>query len=98
MAANPRSSKVIAISLPAEMAQQVETIAQEEQRSVSELFREAFRGYRAARLRRLLKEANALAKMQAPDLQSEDDIERLVKATRAELEPTRAPKRERAPK
>ena len=96
MSANARSSKVIAISLPTEMAQQAEAIAQEEQRSVSELFREAFRSYRAARLKRLLKEANAMARVQAPDIQSEEDIERLVKATRAELEPVRALKRERA--
>ena len=96
MAANPQSSKVIAISLPMEMAQQAETIAQEEQRSVSELFREAFRGYRAARLKRLLKEANAMARTQAPDVQSEQDVERLVKVTRAELETVRALKRERA--
>ena len=94
MSAERQPSKVIAVSLSAEMAQQAEAIAKEEQRSVSELFRQAFLDYRAARLKKLLKQTGKIAKAQAADIRSEEDIERIVKATRAELELVRAPKRE----
>lgn len=45
-----RASRVFTISFPEPLARQVEEIAQEEHRNISELFREAFRSYRADRL------------------------------------------------
>ena len=48
------SSKTITISLPAPMGKEIEKVAKEEHRTVSELLREAFRQYQAQRnLRRL---------------------------------------------
>jgi metal-responsive CopG/Arc/MetJ family transcriptional regulator len=42
-----RSSQTITFSLPREMGKEIEKAAKEEQRTVSELMREAFRQYRA---------------------------------------------------
>jgi hypothetical protein len=78
------------------MARQVEELAEREQRNVSELFREAFRSYRATRLRSLMAEARVLASANAPDIRSEEDVERLVKRTRAEMRIERGKRRPRA--
>lgn len=40
-----RTTKVLTLSLPPEMAEEVENIAREEKRTKSELFREALRRY-----------------------------------------------------
>jgi predicted DNA-binding protein len=42
-----RSSRVYTISLPPELAQKAEALAKRDSRSMSELFREAFRAYYA---------------------------------------------------
>lgn len=44
-----RVTQTITFSLPKEMGQEVEKVAKEEHRTVSELLREAFRQYRALR-------------------------------------------------
>lgn len=44
-----RAIKTITISLPTEMGREVEKVAKEEHRTVSELLREAFRQYQAHR-------------------------------------------------
>jgi predicted transcriptional regulator len=44
-----RELKTITISLPAEMGKEIQKIAKEEHRTVSELMRESFRQYRAQR-------------------------------------------------
>ncbi len=41
--------KTITISLPAEMGKEIETVAKEEHRTVSELLRETFRQYQSLR-------------------------------------------------
>jgi metal-responsive CopG/Arc/MetJ family transcriptional regulator len=43
------SLKTITISLPAEMGKEIEKVAKEEHRTVSELIRETFRQYQALR-------------------------------------------------
>lgn len=43
------SPKTITISLPAEMGKEIERVAKEEHRTVSELLRETFRQYQALR-------------------------------------------------
>ena len=45
MPAKPRNTETITISLPPHLAQQMRQVAEEEDRSVSELLREAFRLY-----------------------------------------------------
>ena len=44
-----RTSQTITISVPREMGKEIEVMAKEEQRTVSELLREVFRQYRAKR-------------------------------------------------
>jgi metal-responsive CopG/Arc/MetJ family transcriptional regulator len=76
----PRASKTFTISLPPEMAEKVKEIAKEENRNLSELFREAIRVYQQEReikeirrIQRLLK-----PKLAAKGILSEEQIEQLV--------------------
>ena len=58
-----RSSQTITISVPREMGREIEAVAKEEQRTVSELMREVFRQYRAKRaFEQLAKEVRAVVK------------------------------------
>lgn len=50
MKARTRTSRVFTISFPSDLARQVETLAKEKSRNLSELFREAFRVYRIERI------------------------------------------------
>src|SRR5580692_10796498 len=50
-----RTTKQFTISLPPDMAEQVVAAAKAESRTISELFREAFRTYRAQRIQTPLK-------------------------------------------
>jgi len=79
-----RSSRVFTISFPEKLAQQVIAVAEEENRNISELFREAFRGYRLERIHRKLEAARAEAAARGPVRYTEDDVERLVHEIRAE--------------
>lgn len=55
--------KTLTISLPIEMGQEIQKLAEEEHRTVSELIRESFRQYRAKRnLKAVAKEGRALAR------------------------------------
>lgn len=58
-----RQSRTITISLPAELSKEVERVAKAEHRTVSELFREAFRQYEA---RRILREVTSEGKTPIP--------------------------------
>ena len=49
-----KSFKTVTISLPGEMGREIERLAKEEHRTISELLREAFRQYQAKRNLRLL--------------------------------------------
>jgi len=53
-ASRTRASRVFTISFPEELAKQVVAVAEEENRNLSELFREAFRTYKVERVRRKL--------------------------------------------
>ena len=83
-----RTSRVFTISFPEELAEQVEQVAKQESRNVSELFREAFRAYRFERIQRRLSTARKTAALSAPKGQAADDIERLVDEIRSELSRT----------
>ena len=64
-----RASRVFTISFPEDLAQQVEKLAQQESRDISELFREAFRSYRLERIHRKLRHCSRQnAGRQSPDV------------------------------
>ena len=87
-----RKSKVYTISLPPELAQRAEALAQRDSRTMSELFREAFRTYSAQRARTLLDEVGDYAASRNPNSYTEADIPRLIKQVRA-----RKPRRKARP-
>ena len=57
-----RKSKVYTISLPPELAQKAEALAKRDSRTMSELFREAFRTYSAQQARLTLDELGELSR------------------------------------
>jgi Arc/MetJ-type ribon-helix-helix transcriptional regulator len=75
-----RMSKTYTISLPPEMAQEVEQVAREEQRNFSELFREAFRTYQQQReIREITRVQQLLGpKLTARGITTEDQVEKLT--------------------
>jgi predicted transcriptional regulator len=84
MATSTRTSRTFTISFPPELAEQVERLAAKESRTTSELFREAFRAYRAEQIRRSLDEFNAIAREKGHNGYGPEDVERLVHEVRAE--------------
>jgi metal-responsive CopG/Arc/MetJ family transcriptional regulator len=78
-----RSSHVFTISFPRPLAKQVVAVARDENRNISELFREAFRKYAVERRHRVLEAARAEAARRGPILYTEDDVEALVDEIRA---------------
>jgi len=90
MATQQRSSRTFTISFPPDLAEQVERLAAQESRTTSELFREAFRTYRAERARAIFADLHAKANRDGiPDF-SEEDIERSVHEIRTERRATKA--------
>jgi predicted transcriptional regulator len=87
-----RASRVFTISFPEDLAQQVDKVAQQESRNISELFREAFRSYRLERIRRTLGSVRAKARDRNRQPYTEDDVERLVDEIRAEFSGARKTK------
>ncbi len=79
--ASTRSSRVYTISLPAELAQKAEALAKRDSRSMSELFREAFRTYYAQQARLTLEEIGEYASSRNPGY-TEADVPRLIKEVR----------------
>ena len=79
-----RKSKVYTISLPPELAQRAEALAQRDSRTMSELFREAFRTYSAQQARRTLDELGEYAADRNPKGYTEVDVPRLIRQVRAE--------------
>ena len=80
-----RTSRVFTISFPEDLASQVEEVARQESRNISELFREAFRTYRLERLQRKLAATRAAVTARARSGYTKDDVEELVDEIRAEL-------------
>jgi metal-responsive CopG/Arc/MetJ family transcriptional regulator len=78
-----RSSRVFTVSFPETLAEQVLTVAREEDRTISELFREAFRSYRLDRIHGKLERFRAEAASRGPVKYAEDDVESLVDEIRA---------------
>jgi predicted transcriptional regulator len=90
--ATTRRSKVYTISLPPELAQRAEALAQRDSRTMSELFREAFRAYSAQQARSTLDELGEYAAGRNPKSYTEADVPRLIQQVRAE-KPSRRKKR-----
>ena len=82
--ATARKSKVYTISLPPELAQRADALAQRDSRTMSELFREAFRTYSAQQGRRTLDELGEYAEGRNPKGYTEADVPRLIQQVRAE--------------
>jgi metal-responsive CopG/Arc/MetJ family transcriptional regulator len=76
-----RSSRVFTISFPDALARQVEEVAAEEDRNISELFREAFRLYKLQLLDRRLAAARKAAPPVTAKL-TQEDIEGFVDEVR----------------
>ncbi len=83
-ASRKRASRVFTISFPADLADQVTAVAEEESRNISELFREAFRSYRRDRIHRKLAAARADAATRGAVRYTENDVEAIVDEIRAE--------------
>jgi CopG family transcriptional regulator / antitoxin EndoAI len=79
-----RKSKVYTISLPPELAQKAEALAQRDSRTMSELFREALRVYYAQQARMTMEEIGDYAASRNPRGYSEADVSRLIKEVRSE--------------
>ena len=72
-----RTAKVISFSMPPEMEKQAQKVAKEEHRTISELFREAFRQYLANRdLAAVRSEGRKVAKKMKL---TPEDIEKIVR-------------------
>lgn len=79
-----RHSRVFTISFPEDLARQVDQYAKDESRNISELFREAFRVYRAERIRKRLDEGIEYSRQRNIHGYTPDDVEHLVDEVRAE--------------
>jgi len=79
--------------MPPEMAASAESLAKQENRSMSELLREAFRAYHAQRVGAIFEEIGKYAASRNPNGYTEDDVERLVHEVRAEMRAEREAKK-----
>lgn len=94
MTKSKRKSRVFTISFPEDLARQVDSLAKQESRNVSELMREAFRTYRMERIRQRLEEGHEYSRTRNPHGYTADDVERLVKEVRAEIRAEREKKKD----
>ena len=83
-ASRTRASRVFTISFPEELAKQVVAVAEEENRNLSELFREAFRTYRVERVQRKLMAMRRIKAERTSMQDPEDEIEPVAARTRDE--------------
>jgi len=81
--ATTRTSRVYTISLPPELAQKAEALAKRDSRTMSELFREAFRTYYAQQSRKTLEEIGEYANGPIP-VTRKPDVPRLIQEVRSE--------------
>jgi metal-responsive CopG/Arc/MetJ family transcriptional regulator len=77
-----RTTKQFTISMPPDLAEQVTALAKAESRTISELFREAFRTYRAGRIRAILDASQQAGKRTGHMGYSPEDVPRLIRETR----------------
>ena len=75
-----RTAKVISISLPPEMEEEIQELARSERRTISELFREAIRQYATQKLLYVARKRGR-AHMKKTSMKP-DDITRMIKEDR----------------
>ncbi len=80
-----RRSRVFTISMPPEMAKRALALAKRQNRTISELMREALRVYERDEISRFFDEMGEYAKTRNPHGYTEDDIPRLVDEVRTEM-------------
>ena len=73
------------ISLPPELAQKAEALARRDSRTMSELFREAFRSYSAQQAQATLDELGEYAASRNPNGYTEADVSRLIQNVRQDV-------------
>jgi metal-responsive CopG/Arc/MetJ family transcriptional regulator len=83
MATQAATRRTFTVSFPAKLAEQVERMAEDESRTMSELFREAFRAYREREIRKVLDESHARGAANSHNGHREEEIERFVDEVRA---------------
>ncbi|HZB88620.1 MAG TPA: ribbon-helix-helix domain-containing protein [Terracidiphilus sp.] len=92
-----RRSRVFTISMPPEMAEKAQSLARRQNRSMSELMREAFRAYEKGEISSAFAEMGRYAGTRNPRGYTEEDIPRLVDEVRSEMRAERqAVRRKRA--
>jgi predicted transcriptional regulator len=74
------ATKILTISLPPKMSKEIQQLAKKEQRTISELIREAFRQYKMSSI--LQEGRREGKKLRKGKKLTDDDIERLVDALR----------------
>jgi Arc/MetJ-type ribon-helix-helix transcriptional regulator len=79
------ATREFTIRFPEELARQIVAVAEEENRNLSDLFREAFRAYRMERNDRKLIAARADAARRSPNNYTEADVEAFVDEIRSEM-------------
>ena len=77
-----RNTKVVSISLPAEMLEAAEIMARQESRTMSELMREALRVYQRERQAWQDVFANGEANAKRLGIRNEQDVVRMVRESR----------------
>ena len=87
-----RRSRAFTISMQPEMAASAQALAKQENRTMSELMREAFRAYHGQRIGAIFDEIGRYAATRNPHGYTEEDIPRLVKEVRAEMRAEREAK------
>jgi len=92
MATTTRTSKTITISLPPEMAAHAEALARSDNRTMSELFREAFRLYYSRHVDEIFERTRKYAATRNPEGHTEEDVPRLIHEVRAEEDARRPAK------
>ena len=80
-----RKSKVYSISLPPDLAKRAEAIAKTESRTMSEVFREAFRAWESERILKALRTAAEYGSEHNPRGYAEEDIPRIIQDVRARV-------------
>ncbi|MGO9318213.1 MAG: ribbon-helix-helix protein, CopG family [Terracidiphilus sp.] len=93
-----RRSRAFTISMPPEMAASAQALAKQENRTMSELMREAFRAYNEHQVARFIDEMGEYAKTRNPMGYTEEDIPQLIKEVRAEMKAEREAKQALAAK
>ncbi len=84
MSTRTPTRRTFTVSFPIKLAEQVERTAKAESRTTSELFREAFRHYRAQQVRKSLDEFRTMAGDNNHNGYGPEDVERLVDEVRAQ--------------